>query len=79
MKKILLIEDDPDIREMLLDYLQGEGYEVLALNDGVSVCKDIDVSEYALVLVDLMLPHMNGFEIIKKIRRVSTIPIIKIK
>lgn len=76
MKKILLIEDDPDIREMLLDYLQGEGYEVLALNDGVSVCKDIDVSEYALVLVDLMLPHMNGFEIIKKIRRVSTIPII---
>lgn len=76
MKKILLIEDDSDIREMLLDYLQGEGYEVLALNDGVSVCKDVDVSEYELVLVDLMLPHMNGFEIIKKIRRVSTIPII---
>ena len=76
MKKILLIEDDSDIREMLLDYLQGEGYEVLALTDGVSVCKDIDVSEFDLVLVDLMLPHMNGFEIIKKIRRVSTIPII---
>lgn len=76
MKKILLIEDDEDIREMLVDYLTGEGYEVSAFNDGVSVCEDVDISDYALVLVDLMLPFMSGFEIIKKIRKFSTIPII---
>lgn len=76
MKKILLIEDDVDIREMLEDYLNGEGYEVDAHNDGVLVCKEVDFSEYTLVLVDLMLPHMSGFEIIKNIRKNSTIPII---
>lgn len=76
MKKILVIEDDADIREMLVDYLIGDGYEITTYEDGISVGADIDIADYALVLVDLMLPKISGFEVIKKIREISTIPII---
>lgn len=76
MKKILLIEDDNDIREMLVDYLSGEDYELSAYTDGVSAFEKVDVTSYSLALVDLMLPQMSGFEIIKKIRQICTIPII---
>lgn len=76
MQKILIIEDDADIREMLIDYLSGDGYEITAYADGVSVGTDTDITDYALVLVDLMLPKTSGFELIKKIREISTIPII---
>ena len=76
MEKILLIEDDADIREMLIDYLSGDGYEITAYADGVSVGAFTDITDYSLALVDLMLPKSNGFELIKKIREISTIPII---
>ena len=76
MEKILLIEDDADIREMLIDYLSGEGYQITAYADGVSVGVFTDITDYSLALVDLMLPKSNGFELIKKIREISTIPII---
>ena len=76
MEKILLIEDDADIREMLIDYLSGDGYEITAYADGVSVGIFTDITDYSLALVDLMLPQSNGFELIKKIREISTIPII---
>lgn len=76
MKKILVIEDDADICEMLVDYLIGDGYEITTYEDGISVGADIDIADYALVLVDLMLPKISGFEVIKKIREISTIPII---
>lgn len=75
-EKILVIEDDADICEMLVDYLIGDGYEITTYEDGISVGADIDIADYALVLVDLMLPKISGFEVIKKIREISTIPII---
>lgn len=76
MGKIILIEDDADIREMLQDYLSGEGYEIVSYIDGISAFKEINFNDYILALIDLMLPKGNGFEIIKKIREISTIPII---
>lgn len=76
MEKILLIEDDADIREMLIDYLSGDGYEITAYADGVSVGVFTDITDYSLALVDLMLPQSNGFELIKKIREINTLPII---
>ena len=76
MEKILLIEDDADIREMLIDYLSGDGYQITVYADEVSVWAFKDITDYSLALVDLMLPKSNGFELIKKIREISTIPII---
>ena len=74
--KIILIEDDVEIREMISDYLLGE-FEVTFFNDGMTAIKKItSYDEYALALIDLMLPDMSGMEIIKTIRKVSKIPII---
>lgn len=74
--RILLIEDDEEIRTMIKDYLTGE-FEVCPFPDGKSAIENGgDCSEYLLALIDLMLPDICGMEVIKAIRRVSTIPII---
>ena len=74
--KILLIEDDEEIRNMIKDYLTGE-FEVCPFQNGKSAIESGgDYSEYLLALIDLMLPDISGMEVIKAIRRVSTIPII---
>ena len=71
-----MIEDDKEIRGMINDYLSGE-FEVTAFNDGMSAIQKItSYDEYALALIDLMLPDISGMEIIKIIRKVSKIPII---
>lgn len=74
--KILLIEDDKEIREMIEDYLSSE-FQVISFDNGKAAIHDAgDYHGYSLVLIDLMLPDMSGMEIVKTIRRVSTIPII---
>lgn len=74
--KILLIEDDDEIRDMVNDYLSGE-FKIFSFSSGKSAIQTInDYDTCSLALIDLMLPDMNGMEIIKIIRRSSTIPII---
>ena len=74
--KILLIEDDDEIRGMVNDYLSGE-FKIFSFNSGKSAIQTInDYDTCSLALIDLMLPDMNGMEIIKIIRRSRTIPII---
>ena len=74
--KLLLVEDDEEIRTMIKDYLSGE-FEIHPFCNGETLLRTIsDYSRYSLALIDLMLPDMNGMEIIKSIRRSSTIPII---
>lgn len=76
MDKILLVEDDNDIREMLIDYLGGEGYLIEEFGDSLALKNWNNFDQYKIALVDLMLPHGSGFDVIKKIRKKSTIPII---
>lgn len=76
MGKILLVEDDREISDMVTDYLLGENFEVDCIDDGQKVMKLFDSKKYDLILLDLMLPHCSGIEIIKEVRKVSTIPII---
>ncbi|MGI6118371.1 MAG: response regulator transcription factor [Bilifractor sp.] len=74
--KIILIEDDEEIRTMVEDYLSAE-FQVFPFCDGENAVHTIkNYDEYALALIDLMLPGMSGIEIIKTIRQVSTLPII---
>ena len=74
--KILLIEDDDEIRGMVNVYLSGE-FKIFSFSSGKSAIQTInDYDTCSLALIDLMLPDMNGMEIIKIIRRSSTIPII---
>ncbi|WP_238883995.1 response regulator transcription factor [Clostridium sp. YIM B02551] len=76
MKQILIIEDDINIAEMERDYLQLNGYKVEIVNDGVEGLKLAMQGIYDLIIVDLMLPGKDGYEIIKEIRKRFEIPII---
>ncbi len=74
--KILLIEDDREISLMLQSFLSKENFEVITALDGESACELFDLSNYDLVLLDLMLPKINGIDVMNKIREKSNIPII---
>ena len=76
MKQILIIEDDIDIAELERDYLQLNGYHGEIVQDGLLGLKKAMTGNYDVVVVDLMLPNKNGFEIIKEIRKKWEIPII---
>lgn len=76
MKHILIIEDDRDIAELERDYLQLNGYKVEIVQDGLQGLKKAISGNYDVVVVDLMLPHKDGYEIIKEIRKTQEIPIL---
>lgn len=74
--KILLVEDDKEISEMLIDFLQMEGFEVQSSFDGEQAVKTFFNDSYDLVILDLMLPKISGLEVMKRIRKESVVPII---
>lgn len=74
--KILLIEDDTEISGMLTDYLTTENYTIITAYDGEDACRKFGSDKYALVLLDLMIPKISGMDVMQKIRKSSTVPII---
>lgn len=74
--KILLVEDDNEIREMLCSYLVTENFEVVCAADGKNACEFFDQDSYSIVLLDLMIPKITGMDVMKHIRKKSTVPII---
>ena len=75
-KKILIIEDDAAIQKILTEPLTAEGYEVAAASDGAEGIMKFQKHEYDLILLDLMLPKIDGYTVCEMIRRESQIPII---
>lgn len=76
MQKVLIIEDDVSIADLEMDYLQINGFEVDIENNGdYGLAKALN-EDYNLIILDLMLPGIGGFEICKKIRAEKEIPII---
>ena len=73
---ILIAEDDPDIINILELYLQNAGYEVLTAKDGIDAWAILQTKSIDLCIFDIMMPRMNGYELIKKVRETSTIPIL---
>jgi DNA-binding response OmpR family regulator len=76
MKHILIIEDDAHIAELERDYLQLNGYHVTIISDGLVGLQQATTGIYDLIIVDLMLPNKDGFEISKAVRSKSEIPVI---
>ncbi|MDV2583367.1 response regulator transcription factor [Alkalibacillus haloalkaliphilus] len=73
---ILLVEDEAGIRDMTQMYLGSKGYKTLAAQDGDEALEIIDKTPPELILLDIEMPGMNGFEVCQKIREQLTIPII---
>ena len=74
--RVVVIEDDPAIQQGLRDILQFEGYEVLAAEDGATGYRLVREQKPALVILDVMLPGMDGFEVCRKVREKSRVPIV---
>lgn len=74
--KILIAEDDNDIVEILRLYLENEGFDLVISRDGEEAYKSFEKNSVDVALIDIMMPKLNGYELIKKIRDTSNIPII---
>ncbi|ARU45652.1 MtrAB system response regulator MtrA [Corynebacterium silvaticum] len=75
-QKILVVDDDPAISEMLTIVLEAEDFNTVAVTDGALAVDTFNREEPDLVLLDLMLPGMNGIDICRLIRQNSTVPIV---
>jgi two-component system, OmpR family, response regulator len=76
MSKILLVDDDIELVALLQEYLEREGVEVAVAYDGEQGVNAALSGDYELVVLDVMMPHMNGIEALKQIRRKSQLPVL---
>ena len=76
--KILIIEDEKNIAELERDYLEANGYEAQIVFDGNVGVTQVQNGNFDLVLLDLMLPGIDGFEVCREIRKISDIPVLLI-
>ena len=76
MKKVLIVEDDNSIAELQKDYLELSGFQVEICRDGAKGLDQIRKNKYDLLILDVMLPKINGFEILKEISDNKDIPVL---
>lgn len=77
-KKILIVEDDEDIAFIEKDYLDVTGYDTKVVTDGIEGLHEALTGKYDLILLDVMLPGMDGFEICRKVRAKTDVPILMV-
>lgn len=75
-KTILIVEDEPILREVIKDYLLEEGFEVLEAGDGKQALATFQEHDLHLIILDIMLPELDGWSVCQRIRKVSNVPII---
>ncbi len=78
MNKILIIEDDNDIAQVERDYLSINGFEADIANDGIKGLELEKRNKYMLILLDLMLPGIDGFTVCRKLREITDVPILMV-
>ena len=76
MERILIVDDEKDIAELISDILEDEGYETVIANDGTSAINLITDEDFDLILLDVMMPDISGTEVCAKVRDLASCPII---
>jgi DNA-binding response OmpR family regulator len=76
MDHVLVVDDDVELCALVQEYLRAEGFSLKAVHDGEQGLQQALSNEYALVVLDVMLPGINGFEVLRRIRSVSKIPVL---
>lgn len=74
--RILIIDDDHELCSLLAEYLAEEGFEVEAAHSGLIGAEQGCRGGYALIVLDVMLPELNGFEVLRRIRAASSVPVV---
>ena len=76
MEKILIADDEQLMRQLVIDFLKPEGYEILEASDGKEALEIYDKEHPDLILLDVMMPGYDGWTVCREIRRESTVPIM---
>ncbi len=76
MYKILVVDDEPKIREVIKEYAEFSGYEVTEVADGMSAVGLCKLNDYDLIIMDIMMPKLDGFSACKEIKKTKDIPVI---
>ena len=76
MSEILLIDDDVELCELVSEYLVGEGFAVDVIHNGVAGLSRAQENRHDLVILDVMLPGLTGFEVLRKLRETSSVPVL---
>lgn len=76
--KILIADDEPEIRDLLRLYLENEKYEVVEAVNGIDVLRLMDDEKPDLIMLDIMMPQMDGYQVLKHIREDNNVPVIMI-
>lgn len=74
--KILIVDDNPEIREILKILLEGEGYCIFEAPDGMTALNALSRQSFDLIILDIMMPHLNGYQTCLEIRKNSNAPIL---
>jgi DNA-binding response OmpR family regulator len=76
MKKILIVDDEDGIREVVREYAEFSGYEAEEAADGMSAIGMVKLNDYDLIIMDIMMPKLDGFSAVKEIQKIKNIPVI---
>jgi two-component system OmpR family response regulator len=76
MTQVLLIDDDTELTGMFTEYLEQEGFRVACAHDGETGAREALSGQYAIVILDVMMPRVNGIETLRRIRAASRIPVL---
>ena len=76
MYKLLVVDDEPKIREVIREYAEFNGYEVTEAEDGMSAVGLCKLNKYDLIVLDIMMPKLDGFSACKEIKKIQDVPII---
>ena len=76
MSKLLIVDDEINIRELIKKYASFEGYEVVEALDGIEAIEKCKNEDFDIVIMDVMMPELDGFSAVKEIRKTKNIPII---
>ncbi len=76
MKKLLIVDDEAKIREVIKEYAEFSGYEAHEAADGMSAIGMVKLNDYDLIIMDIMMPKLDGFSAVKEIQKIKNIPVI---
>lgn len=75
-KKVLLIEDDLQMQKFIIEYLKDYGFDCIAFDQPKDAIENFKENDYSIIILDLMLPEMDGFDLFKKLKQIKNTPII---
>lgn len=74
--KVLIVDDEVGIREVIKEYCLNESYEVLEASNGEEAIDDVENNDVDIIILDIMMPHMDGYTALKEIKKIKNIPVI---